>query len=81
MGGTGNHQGKRHPTVGNNVLIGARATVLGPVHVGNNVKIGAEAVVIDHDIPDDCTVVGAPGKIVRLKGKKVKISLKKTKLA
>ncbi|EMK00877.1 serine O-acetyltransferase EpsC [Leptospira sp. WS58.C1] len=80
LGGTGNYQGKRHPTVGNNVLIGARATILGPVHVGNNVKIGAEAVVIDHDIPDDCTVVGAPGKIVRLKGKKVRISLKKTKL-
>ncbi|EIE01975.1 serine O-acetyltransferase EpsC [Leptospira licerasiae] len=80
LGGTGNHQGKRHPTIGNNVLIGARATVLGPVHVGNNVKIGAEAVIIDHDIPDDCTVVGAPGKIVRLKGKKVKIPLKKTKI-
>ncbi|EPG64089.1 serine O-acetyltransferase EpsC [Leptospira wolffii] len=80
LGGTGNVQGKRHPTIGNNVLIGARATILGPVYVGNNVKIGAEAVVIDHDIPNNCTVVGAPGKIVRLNGKKVRKTLKRTEL-
>ena len=75
LGGTGKHRGKRHPTIGNNVLIGAKATLLGPVSVGNNVKIGAETVIINHDVPDNCTVVGAPGRIVRLNGEKVRIDL------
>ena len=75
LGGTGKHTGKRHPTVGNNVLIGANATILGPVKIGNNVNIGAETVVIDHDIPPNCTVVGAPGKIVRLNGQRVNMPL------
>ena len=79
IGGTGKHQGKRHPTVGNNVLFGTGATVLGPVIVGNNVKIGAETVVIMHDIPSNCTVVGAPGHIVKLNGKKVDIPLERTR--
>jgi serine O-acetyltransferase len=78
IGGTGNHKGKRHPTIGNNVLIGTGATLLGPIHIGNNVRIGAETVVIMHDIPSNCTVVGAPGKIIKLDSKKVEIKLERT---
>ncbi len=79
LGGTGKHIGKRHPTLGNNVMIGTAATLLGPIIVGNNVKVGAESVIIMHDIPSECTVVGAPGIIVKKKGKKVKIKLNRTK--
>ena len=79
LGGTGKHIGKRHPTVGKNVMIGTAATLLGPISVGDNVKVGAETFVINHDIPKDCTVVGAPGRIVMLKGKKVNVKLKKSK--
>jgi len=79
LGGTGKHIGKRHPTLGNDVLVGTGATLLGPIVVGNNVKIGAESVIIMHDIPSDCTVVGAPGKIVKLKGEKVDLKLERTK--
>ena len=71
LGGTGKHVGKRHPTLGNHVTIGTAATLLGPIRVGNHAKIGAETFVIMHDIPDDCTVVGAPGHIVKLHGKRV----------
>lgn len=77
LGGTGNHTGKRHPTVGNNVLIGANATILGPCVIGNNVKIGAETVIINRIVPDNCTVVGAPGTIVKINGKKTGKELKK----
>jgi serine O-acetyltransferase len=77
LGGTGKHAGKRHPTIGNNVLIGAHATLLGPINVGNNVKIGAETVIINCDVPSNSTVVGSPGKIVKLNGKKVNIKLKR----
>jgi serine O-acetyltransferase len=76
LGGTGKHQGKRHPTIGDNVLIGTNATLLGPIRIGSNVKIGAETVIINHDVPSNSTVVGAPGVIVRLNEKKVKIKLK-----
>jgi len=79
LGGTGKHIGKRHPTIGKNVLIGTGATLLGPITVGDNVKIGAESVIIMHDIPSDCTVVGAPGKIVKLNGGKVDLNLERTK--
>jgi serine O-acetyltransferase len=79
LGGTGKHTGKRHPTIGNNVFIGTGATLLGPITVGDHVKIGAESVVIMHDIPSDCTVVGAPGKIVKLNGEKTDIKLERTK--
>jgi serine O-acetyltransferase len=79
IGGTGKHAGKRHPTIGNNVLIGTGATLLGPITVGDNVKIGAESVIIMHDVPSNCTVVGAPGKIVKLNGEKVDIKLERTK--
>jgi serine O-acetyltransferase len=79
LGGTGKHVGKRHPTIGSNVMIGTAATLLGPIKVGNNVKIGAETFIINHDVPDDCTVVGAPGVIVRKNGKKVHLTLEPTK--
>lgn len=71
LGGTGKHKGKRHPTIGDNVLIGTKATLLGPITIGDNVKIGAETVIINKNIPNNCTVVGSPGKIVRIKGRKV----------
>ena len=79
LGGTGKHTGKRHPTLGDNVLIGTAATILGPITIGSNVKIGAETVIINHNVPDNCTVVGAPGRIVKLNGKKVDLLLKKIK--
>lgn len=78
LGGTGKHKGKRHPTIGSNVMIGTAATLLGPITIGDNVKIGAETFVIMKDIPPNCTVVGIPGKIVKLNGKKTNISLKPT---
>jgi serine O-acetyltransferase len=68
LGGTGHHLDKRHPTLGNNVMIGANATLLGPINVGDNVKIGAATVIINRDVPANCTVVGAPGRIVKRDG-------------
>ena len=59
LGGTGKDTGKRHPTVGNNVIIGCGAKVLGPIVIGNNVKIGANSVVL-RDVPDESTTVGIP---------------------
>ena len=79
LGGTGKHRGKRHPTIGDNVLIGAHSTLLGPINIGDNVKIGAETVIINKDVPSNCTVVGDPGRIVKLNGKKVRIELKNSK--
>lgn len=64
LGGTGKECGKRHPTIGNHVVIGAGAKVLGNITVGNHVKIGANSVVI-RSVPDHSTVVGIPGRIVR----------------
>lgn len=64
LGGTGKECGKRHPTVGNHVVIGAGAKVLGNITLGNHVKIGANSVVI-RSVPDHSTVVGIPGRIVR----------------
>ena len=72
LGGTGKQSDKRHPSIGNSVLLGTHATLLGPVQVGDHAKIGARAVVINRDVPAYCTVVGAPGKIVRQKGKRVR---------
>lgn len=71
LGGTGHLTGKRHPTLGDRVFVGTGATLLGPIMVGNDVKIGAETVIINHDVPDNCTVVGAPGRIVRRNGRRV----------
>jgi len=70
LGGTGKEQGKRHPTIGDNVVISTGATVLGSIKIGNNVKIGAGSVVLK-DVPDNCTVVGVPGRIVIRNGRKV----------
>ena len=78
LGGTGKHGGKRHPTIGDNVLIGTNATLLGPITVGDNVKIGAETVIIMHDVPSNSTVVGAPGRIVKLDGRRVERKLERT---
>lgn len=74
LGGTGIEKGKRHPTIGNNVVIGAGAKVLGNITVGDNSYIGANAVVIK-DVPANSTVVGVPGRITRQEGKKMDISL------
>ena len=68
LGGTGKDCGKRHPTLGNNVMVGSGAKVLGPFKVGNNVKIAANAVVLE-TIPDNCTAVGVPAHIARCNGK------------
>ena len=62
LGGTGKEHGKRHPTVGNNVVIGAGAKILGNIEIGDNVRIGAGSVVIDN-VPENSTVVGVPGRI------------------
>lgn len=68
LGGTGKEKGKRHPTVGNNVVIGAGAKILGNIYIGDNSKIGSNAVVL-RDIPSDCTVVGIPAQVVRQREK------------
>lgn len=66
LGGISNDAVKRHPTVGNNVIIGAGAKLLGPIVIGDNSKIGANSVVLDN-VPDNSTVVGIPGKVVNTK--------------
>ena len=70
LGGTGAAREKRHPTLGNNVMVGCGAKVLGPFRVGDNVKIAAKSVVL-REVPDNCTVVGIPGHIVRVGGEKL----------
>ena len=64
LGGTGNQRGKRHPTLGNRVVVGTGAAVLGNITLGNDVKVGAGSVVV-HSVPDGATVVGIPGRVVR----------------
>ena len=63
LGGTGKEQGKRHPTLGNNIMVGAGAKILGSVTIGDNCKIGAGSVVLK-DVPANSTVVGVPGRVV-----------------
>ena len=70
LGGTGKEKGKRHPTLGYNVMVGAGARVLGPFKVGDNAKIAANAVVLE-EVPPNCTAVGVPARIVRRNGKRV----------
>ena len=65
LGGTGKEKGKRHPTVGDNVVIGAGSKVLANIKIGSNSKIGANSVVLD-DVPEGATVVGIPGKVVKI---------------
>ena len=70
LGGTGKDKGKRHPTLGNHVMVGSGAKVLGPIRIGDNVRIAAGAVVLA-DIPDNCTAVGVPARVVRRNGAKI----------
>lgn len=70
LGGTGKQSGKRHPTLGENVVVGAGAKVLGNLQIGNNVRIGAGSVVL-RDVPSNCTVVGVPGRIIYRSGVRV----------
>ncbi len=74
LGGVSTSKGKRHPTLGNHIVIGCNASVLGNINIGSYVRIGAGSVVLS-DVPDDCTVVGVPGRIVRYKGLKVESAL------
>lgn len=66
LGGTSWRKGKRHPTLGDGVLVGAGAKILGPISIGANARVGANSVVVE-DVPPGCTVVGIPGKVVRLR--------------
>lgn len=70
LGGTGKQSGKRHPTIGKNVVVGAGAKVLGNLNIGDDVRIGAGSVVL-RDVPSDCTVVGIPGRIIYKSGVRV----------
>ena len=70
LGGTGIAGGKRHPTLGNNVMVGSGAKILGPITVGDNARVAANAVVL-RDVPENSTVVGVPGRIVRVNGEKL----------
>jgi serine O-acetyltransferase len=79
LGGTGKHKGKRHPTIGNNVMIGTGAILLGPITVGDNVRIGANTFILMRDVPDNTTVAGTPGRIVKMNGRQVGIKLPKAK--
>lgn len=72
LGGTGNEKGKRHPTLGNGVVIGAGAKVLGNIHIGDHVKVGAGSVVVK-SVPGDSTVVGIPGKIVKTGHRRIEV--------
>jgi serine O-acetyltransferase len=74
LGGTGLEKGKRHPTIGNNVVIGTGAKVLGNITIGDNSYVGANAVVIK-DVPPNSTVVGVPGRVTKQDGKKIDVSL------
>lgn len=79
LGGTGKEKGKRHPTIGNNVVIGSGAKVLGSFRVGDNSNIGSNSVVL-REVPDNSTVVGNPGRIVKRNGERVGDRLDHTKL-
>lgn len=70
LGGTGKDHGKRHPTIGNNVMISTGAKILGPFKVGDNSRIAANAVLLQ-EVPEDATVVGIPGRVVKQKGKRI----------
>ena len=67
LGGTGNEKGKRHPTLGNRVVVGTGAKILGSIRIGDDVKVGAGSVVV-RPVPDHSTVVGIPGRVVRTRG-------------
>jgi len=76
LGGTNLEQKKRHPTLGNDIVVGTGAKILGPITIGNNVRVGANSVVVNN-VPEHCVVVGVPAKIVSKKGEKIeKIDLR-----
>jgi serine O-acetyltransferase len=79
LGGTGKHKGKRHPTIGDNVMIGTGAIILGPVSVGNNVRIGANTFILMRDVPGNTTVAGTPGRIVKINGQEVSMKLPRSR--
>ena len=81
LGGTGKHHGKRHPTLEDRVYVGTGATLLGPITVGAGARIGAGSFVRMHDVPADCTVVGAPARLVKLGGVRVDKELPRTELS
>ncbi len=70
LGGVSTNKGKRHPTLGNNIVVGCNASILGNITIGDNVRVGAGSVVLK-DVPSDCTVVGVPGRIVKCGGVRV----------
>ncbi|MBN1290166.1 MAG: serine O-acetyltransferase [Actinobacteria bacterium] len=70
LGGTGKEKGKRHPTIGDNVVVAAGAQVLGPITIGENSKVGAGSVVL-HSVPPNCTVVGVPGRVTVRSGERI----------
>lgn len=70
LGGTGKEKGKRHPTLGDNVMVGAGAKILGSIKIGNDSKIGAGSVVLK-DVPENSTVVGIPGRVIHREGKRI----------
>jgi len=74
LGGTGKDKGKRHPTLGNNVLVGAGAKILGPFRIGDYAMIGANSVVL-HEVPAEATVVGVPGRVVKHQGRPIRHSI------
>lgn len=80
LGGTGKHVGKRHPTLGNNVMVGSGAKVLGPFKIGDNSKIAANAVVLN-EIPDNCTAVGIPARVVKKDNKRLECDLDQIHIA
>lgn len=81
LGGTGKEKGKRHPTLGNNVMVGAGAKILGSIKLNDDVKVGAGSVVLD-SVPENSTVIGVPGRVVVRKGKRVhpELDLNQTEL-
>jgi serine O-acetyltransferase len=81
LGGTGKHRGKRHPTVGDNVLIGTGATLLGPITIGANARVGANSFIHMHDVPPNCTAVGTPARLIKRDGVRVNEELPRTQLS
>ena len=79
LGGTGRYDGKRHPTLGNNVYVGTGAILLGPIRVGDNSRVGANSFIIMRDVPPDCTVVGVPARIVKEHSARVDRELPETR--
>ncbi len=75
LGGTGKHEGKRHPTLGDSVFVGTGATLLGPIRVGRGARIGAGAFIHMRDVPAETTVVGVPARIVKQDGTRVDAEL------